>query len=140
MKSILIILLLTACGQLSETGSPEQEIQKVLDQQVSAWNDGDIDAFMETYWKSDSLVYIGSTGLRYGWQQALDGYKERYPDKRTMGTVAFELHQMTQLSDEYWQVIGAFHLTREVGDLSGYFTLLFRKIDGEWLIVADHSS
>ncbi|HRI22911.1 MAG TPA: nuclear transport factor 2 family protein [Panacibacter sp.] len=117
----------------------ELAIRNVMDKQVKDWNNGDIDGFMQTYWKSDSLLFV-SAPPTYGWQQTLDRYKKHYPDTATMGKLNFNLIQVKLLSAEYSFVAGQWHLTRSIGDAGGYFTLLFRKIKGQWYIVADHSS
>jgi ketosteroid isomerase-like protein len=118
----------------------ELEIRAVMDEQVKTWNNGNIDAFMQTYWKSDSLLFLGSKGPSYGWQKTLEGYKRRYPDTVSMGKLDFEILQIKSLSSEYSFVLGKWHLKRTMGDAGGYFTLLFRKINGKWLIIADHTS
>src|SRR5438874_10242507 len=110
-------------------------IREVMNQQIKAWNNGDIDAFMQTYWNSDSLMFIGSTAPTHGWQTTLENYKKNYPDTATMGKLAFNLISLKQLSPEYYFVIGEWHLTRSVRNIGGYFTLLFRKINGSWVIV-----
>ena len=116
-------------------------IRNVMHAQIKAWNNGDIDGFMHTYWKSDSLMFIGSTKPTYGWQATLDHYKKSYPDTSAMGKLSFNLIQLKPLSEDYYYVIGEWHLKRNTAkDLGGYFTLLFRKIIGEWKIVVDHTS
>jgi len=118
----------------------ETAIRAVMEKQTNQWNKGNIDGFMETYWNSDSLVFVGSAGPNYGWQRTLENYKKHYPDTAAMGKLNFEILSVKQLSAEYSFVLGKWHLTRTIGDVGGAFTLLFRKINGKWLIVADHSS
>ena len=118
----------------------ELAIRSVMDEQIKAWNNGNIDAFMQTYWQSDSLLFVGSKGPTYGWQTTLENYKKRYPDTVTMGKLDFEILKIKPLSAEYSFVLGKWHLKRTIGDAGGYFTLIFRKINGKWLIVADHTS
>jgi ketosteroid isomerase-like protein len=115
-------------------------IRDVMNKQIEAWNNGDIDSFMQTYWKSDSLMFIGSTAPTHGWQTTLENYKKHYPDTATMGKLAFNLINLKKLSPEYYFIIGEWHLTRSIGNVGGYFTLLFRKINGKWVIVVDHTS
>jgi ketosteroid isomerase-like protein len=140
MKNILLAMCLLLSYDLFAQSSDERSIRLVMDAQTNAWNNGNIPAFMETYWKSDSLVFIGKNGPNYGWQNTLDGYKKRYPDTVAMGKLHFDVLQVRRLSVEYYFVIGNFHLQRSIGNLSGIFTLLFRKINGQWVIVADHTS
>lgn len=95
---------------------------------------------MNGYWNNDSLKFIGKSGIQYGWQQTLENYKKSYPDKSTMGILKFDIVKIESLSKNSAFVIGKWALTRDKGDVSGFFTLLFRIIDGKWLIVCDHSS
>ncbi|MBM3431730.1 MAG: DUF4440 domain-containing protein [Bacteroidetes bacterium] len=118
----------------------EAEIRALLAKQTEAWNRGDVEGFMEGYWKNDSLMFIGKSGITYGWQQTLDNYKKGYPDKTAMGQLTFTLIEMNLLSKKYFSVVGKWHLKRTIGDLSGHYTLLLKKIKGKWVIVKDHSS
>ena len=120
--------------------TPELEIRKVMSDQEACWNEGDLECFMEGYWESDQLVFIGSKGLTYGWNQTLENYKKGYPTTDKMGILKFTIKVIEPLSDEYWFVIGGWQLERKEGDLGGHFSLIWRNIEGEWKIVADHSS
>ena len=114
--------------------------------QQKAWNTGDIKGFMAYYWKSDSLKFIGSKGITYGWQKTLDNYIKGYPDKEAMGQLTFTIIECTQLSDNSVYVIGKWELAKDASASSatkptgGHFTLLWKKIEGKWVIVADHTS
>lgn len=139
MRKILLAVFLFA-SFCAAAQNDEQQIRAVMQTQTTAWNNGNIDAFMQTYWQSDSLLFVGSKGPNYGWHQTLENYKKRYPDTTTMGKLNFNLLQLKPLSVEYYFVLGSWHLQRTIGDIGGYFTLLFRKINGKWLIIADHTS
>jgi hypothetical protein len=121
-------------------GGAELLIRQILDNQVAAWNRGDIDDFMKGYWKNDSLMFIGKSGVTYGWTNTLNNYKKNYPDTAAMGKLAFTLIEIRKLSKEYYQVTGKWFLKRSIGDMGGHFTLLFRKMNGRWFIISDHSS
>jgi ketosteroid isomerase-like protein len=95
---------------------------------------------MDTYWRSDSLMFIGKKGVTYGWQATLNNYKKSYPDRAAMGRLSFNLLEFRKLAPDAYFVVGKWHLARTIGDLSGHFTLLLRNINGNWKIVADHSS
>ena len=124
----------------SAQNKDEQAIREVMNKQVNSWNSGDIDAFMTTYWKNDSLLFVGSKGPIYGWQTTLESYKKSYPDTVAMGKLNFEILRIQFLAYNYSFVLGKWHLSRSIGDTGGYFTLLFRKIKKQWVIVADHTS
>jgi ketosteroid isomerase-like protein len=120
-----------------------QAIAKVLATQVAAWNKGDLTTFMAGYWRSDSVVFIGKNGPTYGWQPTLDNYRKSYPDRTQMGQLDFSQLHITPLSADVAQVVGHWHLARPgaaAGDLQGQYLLIFRRLGGQWVIVADHSS
>jgi hypothetical protein len=116
------------------------EIRKMLLNQVMEWNKGNIDGYMKGYWESDSLLFIGSKGPRYGYDVTLKRYKEAYPDTAHMGKLISKITSMQKLSDEYYFIVGSWYLKRSVGDAAGNYTLLLRKIKGKWVIICDHSS
>ncbi len=118
----------------------KSEINNILDKQAAAWNDGNLEKFMDTYWNSDKLVFVGSSGPTYGWQATLDNYKKRYPNKAAMGKLNFKILDISKIDKKTFFVIGRFELTREIGDLAGHFTLVIQKINGKLLIISDHSS
>jgi ketosteroid isomerase-like protein len=111
----------------------------MYNQQI-AWSNGNIDGFMQGYWKSDSLMFIGKRGPTYGWQQTFDNYKKGYPDKAAMGKLTFRIDKVELLGKRDAFVMGAWSLAREKDAPGGYFTLWFRKINGEWKIICDHTS
>jgi len=140
MKSILFFsITLLSVSAFCQTND-ETEVRNLLTRQTQAWNRGDIDAFMIGYWENDSLMFIGKSGVTYGYKNTLSNYKKNYPDTTVMGKLTFTLIQLKQLSPEYFHVTGKYYLTRTIGDASGHFTLLFRKINGKWVIISDHSS
>jgi len=119
----------------------EQAIRKVMADQADAWNQGNIDGFMKGYWNNDSLVFVGQNGLTYGYAQTLSNYKKHYATPEKMGKLFFTLLSIRQLSPEYCFVLGKWLLKRQAaGDIGGTYSLLFRKIDGRWMIVVDHTS
>ncbi|NJO25999.1 MAG: SnoaL-like domain-containing protein [Bacteroidia bacterium] len=118
----------------------EKEILGILDKQTLAWNSGNINNFMVGYWESDSLMYIGKSGVTYGYQNTLDNYKKNYSDTVKMGKLAFNILHLKKISADAYFVVGKWFLERSIGDAGGHYTLLFRKIKGRWVIVADHSS
>ena len=141
---IFLILLTNFCLAQSKparsANEDEIQVRQLLADQTEAWNRGDIDSFMKTYWESDSLMFIGKNGVTYGWINTLNNYKKSYPDTTAMGKLSFDIISVKRLSFQYFHVIGKWHLQRSIGDLSGHYTLLLKKIKGRWLIVADHSS
>ena len=140
MKRIFILAAIVLPLFVSAQTNDVAAIRKVLQLQTEAWNNGNIDEFMKGYWKSDSLKFIGKSGVTYGYNETLSGYKKRYSDTIQMGKLFFDILEIKKLSPEYYFVVGKWFLKRSVGDIGGYYTLLFRKINGKWVIVADHTS
>jgi hypothetical protein len=143
MKKTLFytFFLISVSSAVIAQSTEETAIREVLTRQNKNWNDGNIEAFMEDYWKSDSLMFIGKTGVISGWKATKDRYFRNYPDRKTMGQLAFDIKQVDLHSLITAWVLGSWQLTRpEVGDIGGYFTLIFKKIDGKWLVVSDHTS
>ncbi len=120
--------------ELAEAG-----IRLVMEAQEIAWNNHNLEGFMQGYWKSDQLKFYGSNGLTLGWENTLANYKKGYPTKAESGTLNFVINDISKIEgDNYW-VMGEYHLKRDVGDADGVFIIIFKKINGEWKIVADMS-
>jgi len=142
MKQILLLLLMVpaVCMHAQITENEDKEaIRAVMKAQQEAWSNYDLEGFMQGYWKNDSLKFYGSRGLTRGWQQTLDNYKKGYPTKDDTGTLSFTIDDISKVSEDNYWVMGQYHLKRKVGDANGVFIIIFKKIDGEWKIVADMS-
>ncbi|MFQ5430523.1 MAG: YybH family protein [Phycisphaerae bacterium] len=139
----------TGCG--APTDHPD--IRAVLDQQVRAWNTGDIEGFMAGYWQSDELTFTTTrskkataadatgeeTHTTRGWQATLDRYRARYPTRDDMGTLGFEALRIADTGSGEADVAGRYRLDRPAGPATGRFFLKMRRIDGAWRIVRDHT-
>ena len=137
-----IIFLLSCTTSIKNNTSNvanESAIKEVLSQQVNAWNQGDLNAFMQGYWKSDSLLFIGSK-ISNGWDSTLVRYQRSYPDRAAMGTLRFEILRMDFISEDSYLVTGKYFLAREKDNPTGIFTLLFKKKANQWFVVYDHTS
>ncbi|HEV7642634.1 MAG TPA: DUF4440 domain-containing protein [Pyrinomonadaceae bacterium] len=147
MKSTIIFLVLIlfpiAISAQNKNTSDEKTaaaIRKVMDEQAAAWNRGDVEGFMQGYWKSEQLNFVSGTDVARGWQAALDRYKKNYDSKAKMGTLTFSGLEITVLSKDSAVVLGSWALRREKDNPGGKFTLIFRKFKDGWKIVHDHTS
>jgi len=145
MKYIFFVLMLMLTTAAMPAQAPSNKateaVKSLLNRQIKDWNKGDIEAFMEGYWKSEKLQFIGSRGVTYGWDKTLENYEKSYPDRATMGELSFDLIDVTQQSRKVVSVTGKFYLKREsMDDAKGHFLLIVKKIRGKWLIIADHTS
>lgn len=134
-----ITILLVGCTKTTFEAD-KLAIQQAMDNQEQCWSRGDLDGFMSGYWKSDSLRFMGKRGITKGWQTTLDNYKKSYPDKATMGKLQFDIVSFEPLDANGMFVVGKWTLLREKDTLGGYYSLIWRKIDGEWKVVFDHTS
>jgi ketosteroid isomerase-like protein len=138
-SGLLFILVFVTQFAFAQT-KDDHKILSLLSAQEKAWNEGDIHQFMHGYWENDSLVFVGKSGLTYGYNNTLANYIKGYPDKTYMGKLKFTILSMQPLGKQFYRVIGKWALTRTVGNLNGHYTLLLQKINGSWKIISDHSS
>jgi len=139
MKNIIYILLISLTMACTQQSQEKEAILRVMSQQEQDWNNGDIDAFMQGYWQSDSLLFVGKNGIKSGWQTTLENYKKSYPDTSTMGKLSFAIEKL-EVESQAAFMLGKWNVTRESGNIGGYFTLYWKKIEGKWVIVLDHTS
>ncbi|WP_299434944.1 nuclear transport factor 2 family protein [uncultured Aquimarina sp.] len=137
---LVCILAVMSCTKQTTEKEDKETILSVMKLQEKAWSNNDLEGFMKGYWKSDSLKFYGSKGLTLGWQQTLDNYKKGYPTKDHSGTLNFKINDISKIEENSYWVMGEYHLTRKVDDADGVFMIIFKKINGEWKIVADTSS
>ena len=139
MKRSILFFLVMMTAALAIKAQNKEAILKVLTTQQAAWNRGDIEGFMQGYWKSDSLLFVGKSAPTHGWQVTFNNYKKGYPDKAAMGILTFDIMKVELLDATNGFVLGGWNVKTDK-DVGGYFTLWFRKINGEWKIVVDHTS
>lgn len=137
----LLALLLPVVLAAESDDDPQAAIVRVLEDQATAWNRGDLEGFMTGYWKSPELVFTSGGSVRRGWQITYEKYRERYGTApETMGQLTFsdiEIHPLA--ADAAW-VLGRWQLRMESGNPGGVFTLVMRQVQGDWLVVHDHTS
>jgi len=115
----------------------EAGIRLVMRQQEIAWNNHNLEGFMQGYWRNDDLIFYGSNGVTKGWEQTLANYQSAYPSKKESGILEFTIKNIEKIDQQSYSVLGSYTLTREIGNANGIFMIIFRKINGEWKIVAD---
>lgn len=133
------IITLPLSGQTSrETAA--MEIETIMQQQVNSWNSASVEAYMQAYWKSDQLTFVGGSGMIQGWETTLERYLKAYPDSQSMGKLSFQNKKIDLLSDSSALVSGRWRLDRSEDTLKGWYTLIWKKQAQSWKIVYDHSS
>lgn len=139
-KNLFILLMVLPVFMAAQQDKDIEKVQSLLLQQQADWNNADIESFMEVYWKSDELQFAGSNGVIYGWQNTLERYKRKYPDADAMGKLTFDIIKVRKIDPKIILLNGKFTLKRKNDQPSGYFTLIWKKIKGKWVIIADHTS
>ncbi len=143
MKTLYAILFFISMSSYAQSAieiGDKKAITAVLTAQQEAWDNYDIETFMEGYWKSEELKFYGAGGVIKGWQSTLERYKKSYPSKEHFGKLRFVLKDISRVNDDSYYVLGEYYLTREVGDTNGIFMLIVKNINGEWKIIADTSA
>lgn len=135
---LLFFPLITYSQNLSISDS--LKIINVLETQKIAWNNNDIDEFMNGYFNSEKLVFSGKSGPVYGWKSTKERYLAKYNSKELMGNLKFDVDNIFLVKRGVAILLGKFYLKREIGDASGFFTLVFKKVKGKWYIISDHTS
>ena len=140
MKNILFLITsIVISSSCSSNSSEKDAIMNVMNAQEKAWSNGNIESFMKGYWQSDSLMFVGKNGIKYGWQTTLDNYKKSYPNKATMGKLEFDVIKL-EVNGNSAFMLGKWSLIRESDNPNGYFNLYWKKINGNWVITIDHTS
>jgi ketosteroid isomerase-like protein len=138
--AIAAILGWTSLSAQPSKSDVASAISAVLKMQQEAWNHGDIEAFMNGYWRSDETVFVSGDDVSRGWQKVLERYKTKYSDRAKMGTLTFSNLEITSLSNDSAVVLGSWQLSRANDQPHGRFTLIFRRFPEGWKIVHDHTS
>ena len=142
-----VVFVAGGTAWISESQEPlakpvEAQIRMTLDAQVTAWNKGDIAGFMDGYVRGDSLRFASGGTVQRGWQKTLERYQARYSTREQMGSLTFSELEFAEISADYVEVFGRFHLARDksLGVATGLFTLLMKREGQRWLVLHDHTS
>lgn len=139
MTGAVLLVGLTGCSQV--TRPTVQEVRQLLDQQAADWNAGDLDGFLRGYWASPDLTFTAGGVTVRGYDQVVRRYRERYGSGAGMGHLTFSDLEIEGLGDAAAFVFGHWHLELVDGDEpAGVFTVILRRVDGDWVIVHDHTT
>jgi len=144
MKWLFLAVFLTfgivSMAPIADACDERYLLKRMLVEQQLAWNEGNIDGFMQAYWKSPHLRFASGGKVTRGWYETLKGYHERYPDRAAMGKLSFDVLEIMMFGDDDATMFGRWTLTRANDKPGGLFTLMFKRFDGDWKIVSDHTS
>jgi ketosteroid isomerase-like protein len=135
------ILLLAGCAA-ANVDADRAAILSVLSAQAEAWNRGDLDRFLEGYWKSERTVFAGGSDVHRGFEAMAARYRKTYGSREKMGKLAFSALSFESIEADRAVITGAWELeiTGQETRPGGVFTLIFRRVPEGWRIVHDHTS
>jgi uncharacterized protein (TIGR02246 family) len=137
---LLFCFAIPGTPQASPQAFDQTAVIAVLDDQKTAWNRGDVAAFMTGYWRSPDVTFAGKTGFTRGWDPVLARYQHSYPDQASMGHLEFSELEVRPLGPDAALVLGKWHISRPAGDVGGIFTLVLQKFHEGWRITHDHTT
>ncbi len=141
---LFFLISLLACSAHAQTAQQKAQIEidvlAVMSQQAAAWNRGDVEGYMQGYWKSDKLVFASGDQVTRGWTPTLERYKKSYDTKAKMGELTFSDIDVNILSKDHAVVLGSWSLKREKDNPKGKFTVIFQRFKEGWRIIHDHTS
>ena len=127
----------------------ERAVQKVLAEQVAAWNRGDLEGYMAGYWQSPQLTFYAGGTVTTGWDETLARYRRRYQGEgKAMGTLEFANLQVEVLGPRAALARGRWILRFTPkppapgpadSKATGLFTVVLRRLPEGWRVVHDHS-
>jgi len=114
--------------RVSEWSQAYDHTKRVLDDQVEAWNRGDLDGFMAGYWNDDGLFYISGGKSVRGWKALKERYEKAYQGEgKEMGKLKFNELEIQPLGPDAALCRGKWEVVMTKETVGGWFTLVFRK-------------
>jgi beta-aspartyl-peptidase (threonine type) len=141
--SAVIVLHLATSNPTPATKiiSPRQDVARVLNEQIEAWNKGDLNRFMDTYWDSDELTFYSGGTVTKGRKAVAERYRKTYQaDGKEMGKLSFSEMDVQELGPDAALARARWKLVTSKETVEGLFTLILRKFPDGWKIVHDHTS
>ena len=141
---ILLLFVVLNCkpSSLKNYKDSCEEINDLMYEQEDSWNEGNIEDFMKKYWRNDSLIFIGKSGINYGWNKTTSNYKKSYPSRNSMGLLHFNNIKCLPINDTTHIISGQWNISRldSSKNIGGYYSLMWIKKEDGWRIVYDHTS
>ena len=79
-------------------------VKKILDEQIAAWNSGDVEKFVSYY--AEDATFVSPGGFSKGRKAVLDRYKLKYPDRKAMGTLSLDITETRLIAGEEFSMFG----------------------------------
>ena len=145
LAGVALVTLTGACAPTSPSPAQIVAAADSVDQRfLAAFNKGDVDALMATYWQSPDLVSIGLDGMGLkGWDATKASWAGLF-SAMPGAQLEFTTHQNEAFGDVALGS-GTWRLTTPVagGDtqvMQGRFSDVKAFRDGKWVYVMDHGS
>ena len=137
---VISFLCLGYTQESIDTPSIKEEILGFLKHHTEAWNNADIEGYMEFYWKSNQLSFQSGSKRLYGWETLLDRYKESYFKDGHTPKLDYADLDIRIISEDYAYVLGRWRVFQKDKTLEGVYTIILRRMSEGWKIIHDHSS
>ena len=139
ISALWMVVISTSCASESKMIAAAKELDRKY---MEAFNKADLDAYMETYWKSpEALTYLPTQMEVRGWNDMRDASKAFFESVK--GAKGEFVESNYKVAGEY--VIGwgkwLITLPDSAGtQIRGRYTDVKAKRDGKWVYILDHGS
>jgi uncharacterized protein (TIGR02246 family) len=126
--------------KVAGAGDSEKEIYEEVNRAVSAWNRHDLDGYLDTFWRSDSLILVVEGETVRGWDLLSKALHTGYPNPSEMGNLTLDRVQVQMLSSDLalaltWDTV-SFPKKKEFGTS----TIVMKKLPEGWRVAVMHTS
>jgi ketosteroid isomerase-like protein len=118
----------------------EQLIRDRFSQATEAWNRGDLNAYLASYWNSEETRWISGGRISRGVESIRARYKSLYDPPEKMGKLEVKDLEIDILTNGDALVVGKWSHTAGQLARHGVFTVHLKKVQEEWVIATDHAS
>lgn len=144
LLALVSVALFSAAGIFAQTpdqmytASREQlDVTKVILAQESAWNSGDMDAYLSHFKDAKDTEAVLNGPVR-GLANIRSAYHASFPNRETMGQLEQSDVEVRELGPNFALATGRYHLNRSRhngGDAQGTFTEIFEKTSTGWQLI-----
>ena len=126
--------------KVAGAADPEKEIYDEVNRAVDAWNHHNLDGYLDSFWRSDSLVVVVEGETVRGWDLLSKALHLGYPNPSEMGSLTLDRVQVQMLSSDIgmavtWDTV-SFPKKKEFGTS----TIVMKKLPEGWRVVVMHTS
>ncbi len=139
--AMLAEALVTDAALKAKAAETDQAIRDLTLKLQTDWNSGDMDAYLDAYWKSEEMsLMFGNQAVR-GWQALADMFRGNWATEPAMGDFTVNDVVIIQVSSDTVIASGAFTHVFPAETVDGSFTHVWKQLeDGQWRIAHEHTS